>query len=284
MERDWEKNDTRIVNSWAAASTLLCLSWSQITWSAPLRFGIENLGEPTIQDVSILTGPRGEPFLQFEDRGSFPGISTRYLIQLFDKDANKRLETVETLREGKYRQITLTLHSLVNLEHDHLISFEVNRQGRSLPKNIRFSKQVHWLGQLDPKIYREPSKVGPFEIKANNDGSALLRFQDLTPDDGKVETKYDLILKKKNFFFIRTEISRFQFTGRDLIALPDGAKSVPLEKYFDRDSPQFRELLQTPWDYLADVTVTRISPRLKGASPIQFKLTQKLQPYFTPKE
>ncbi|MBC7693272.1 MAG: hypothetical protein H7222_16025 [Methylotenera sp.] len=251
-----------------------------------LAYSPEDLAGQTISNV-LLSGSQ----LQFEDRGLIRDTVTHYQVFVLDKNgtekngpekngteksgltsgpvrsltagsAGKVLFKSEVQPKPGNRMIVISLGAQIRADHDHLIRISVKREGKNLSEPLSFEKEIHQLAQLNPQPYADQTTISALHPIDNQ-----ILFTDTTPNDGKVETRYRVKLQKRVFNILwESTFAEAEFNRKDVAHAESSTVKLPISAFGVK-----------PDDISSiEIEVTRISPRLKGASPIRFEKKLKI--------
>jgi hypothetical protein len=234
------------------------------------KYNPEDLAEQTIADLSVIQQADDKFKVMFEDRGIVARTTSHYQVELFDKDKGSWIFQGEASGTFGSRSIVIPVTVPISTDHDHLIRLMVHREGIVLSRPFDFQKESHQFGQLNPAPYQDPAAIQNLSIQGEKN-SAEIVFKDAVSDSDKVETKYEIKLRRKFFWFL-WDITMGEATldRRQLIPDASGALRIPLATFTGMDHVELDNYIKNGSEINIEISVIRVSPRLKEVSPIRF--------------
>lgn len=245
------------------------------------KYSPDMLGEQTLTGISLQRQADSSYQVQFVDRGVVARSTTDYIVKVADKDTGRwifeKQLSVTVTDLGTGREVRVPVTAQVNHSADHLIRVMVRREGIVLSQSVVFQKDHHQVGQLNPAAYVDPNGVREFSIEGREHAARLL-FVDATPNNGKVDTTYEITLKRRRLKFLwKTTIASATVVRKDLEIDAKGRLSVPMSAFPGVSKRELDQFFDGGDKVFVEIKVTRVSPRLRGHSPVGFAKEAKIR-------
>lgn len=234
------------------------------------KFESALLAEQTILDLRLARTEDSRFEIRFEDRGAVPRATNHYRIEIADKDARKWVFTRTYSPIPGVKDVTLPVPQELRPGHDHLLRLSVTREGPVLDRSVSFRKETHQFGQLDPTPFQDQRSIGEIAVQGQE-----LVFMDQVGADSKVESRYDIRLIR------RARLGSWELPFLDHTLAELSARKVgpivrfSLAQLSEGQRKTILELLAKR-SLHAELDVTRISPRLRGVSPIKLQIEREV--------
>jgi len=239
------------------------------------KYDTNALGEATITGLGLNKASDGLLAVRFEDKGIVSRVETNYLVAIGDRDTQQTIFEGEAVGRFGSRQIVVPVNVEIAKDHDLVIRLTVHRDGIVLSQPIDFTKTVLQVGQLDAAPYADVNGVREFSVVGEKE-HAVLKFTDATPKDHKVETKFEIKLKRKKLLGHKT-LAAGTFERKNLEHDGENTVKIDLSKFPGVTAEDLRDHAASGDEITVEVRVTRSSPRLGGNSPIRFEKSAKVK-------
>ncbi len=234
------------------------------------KYQPSDLAEQTILGLVLGPNAQGSQEIRFEDRGVVARVSSGYKAEIFDKELGRWIFSADSEASFGSRLIIIPVSVAISPERDYQVRLTVHREGVVLSAPVDFVKDAHQIGQLSPGPFVDPNGVREFAIEGTEKAS-VLTFLDATPADSRVETRYEIRLRHRVWGFLwQSTDAQSTLERKNLVPGADGRLRVPLSSFPGLSEGELRRLFDDGDKITLEVRVTRVSPRLRGVSPIRF--------------
>jgi len=121
-------------------------------------------------------------------------------------------------------------------------------------------------------------RVSGFTVEGH-DENAFIVFTDKTPNNGKVETTYEIELSRNPFRipFLILKFSEETFSRKDVENLDGGKVRISVKNFPGIKKWEYKGYFDKKDKLMIKMKVERVSPRLQGVSPIEFERKAKIR-------
>jgi protein involved in ribonucleotide reduction len=244
------------------------------------KFQPEELGVQTIRGLTLARTHSGGHEIRFEDHGLVSRVNTDYHVEIADQNTGRWVFDQSAQAAFGSKLVVIPVTVFLNEDSDHLVRLTVQREGIVLSGPVNFKKEFNQIAQLSPAPYTDPNGVRSFAVTGHEVDAELI-FTDATPNDGKVDVEYKVTLERRVWGFLwKKTLAQATFNRANLsnVNTQDGTDvSIPLARFPGLSTKQLLKFFDSGDTVFVEVSVTRTSPRLSGASPVRFTKEAKVK-------